>query len=142
MLDKEMRKPVSVPKHVFTISDSEGQSKNFTVKQADKLVRYTVDDVAAVVDTCVEIIKEAITKGESITYMGLGTLALKYRPPRVTKIFWGNGGAVEVPPHWYPRFTPGTGLKRCAKLYELSIQDKAPIDLPAFYDEDGEEDAD
>ena len=33
----DIKKPVSIPKQVFHISDDEGNSKDFTVKKTDKL---------------------------------------------------------------------------------------------------------
>ena len=42
MREKDIRKPVSIPKQVFHISDDEGNSRDFVVRKTDKSVQFTI----------------------------------------------------------------------------------------------------
>lgn len=46
----DIRKPISIPKQVFHISDDEGNSKDFTIKKIDKTAIYTKDDVDNIIN--------------------------------------------------------------------------------------------
>lgn len=124
MRENNMRKPVSTPKHVFHISDDEGNSKDFVIKKSDKSVLYTVDDVEAVVNTCIDVIKEVIQTGEPISIKGLGTLGLHHRKARRT-VHPETGKPVEVAARYVPKFSFGNDLRRCAKIFELSLEDNS-----------------
>lgn len=134
----DIRKPVSIPKQVFHISDDEGHSKDFVVRKTDKSVLYTTDDVEAIVDTCLAVVADSIRHGEEITIRGFGTLGLRYRKPRVLKHV-ETGEEVTVEGRYMPRFYVGSELRMAAKVYELSLSDGL-IDepLPIYNDEDGE----
>jgi nucleoid DNA-binding protein len=136
--DGDIRKPISIPKQVFHISDDEGHSKDFVVRKTDKSVIYTVEDVEAIIDTCLAVIEDSIKHGEPITLRGFGTLGLRYRKPRVLKHV-ETGEEVTAEGRYVPRFYFGNDLRMAAKVYELSLADGL-IDepLPIYNDEDGE----
>lgn len=139
MRDRGLRKQISIPKHVFHISDDEGNNKDFVVKKTDKSVLYTADDIEAVLDACQYVIQEAMKAGDEISIRGFGTLGLKYRKPRIAKNVL-DGEPIRMEGHYVPKFVSGNDLKRCAQVYEQSVTDKklrAP--LPIF-SEDNEED--
>ena len=121
--ENNIKKPVSVPKQVFHISDNDGNYKDFTVKQTDKKVIYTVEDVAAVIEACQSVIEDALKRGEPISIHGFGSLALRYREPRRTKQI-GTDKEVEVKGRYVPKFAFGNNLRMCAKVYELSLADR------------------
>lgn len=126
----DIKKPVSIPKQVFHISDNEGNSKDFTIKKTDKSVLYTRDDVAAIVDACLYVIQELLKRGEPISFHGFGTLGLNYRKPRATKCV-GTEEDVVIKGRYVPKFSFGNDLRMCAKIYELSLNDKLPEPEPA-----------
>lgn len=138
------KKRVSIPKQVFHISDNNGNTRDFSVKSFDKNVIYTIDDVSAVVDACVETMMDAIRHGEEITVRGFGTLGLKLRAPRVIRHV-ETGERVEVPAHYVPRFYVGHDLSICAKLFNQDLGDgiltleDSNNDLCDDNPEDGEE---
>jgi len=140
-----IRKLVSLPKQVFHISDDEGNQKDFIVKKTDKGVLFTTDDIEAILDTCLEVIEEAMKRGEPVSVRGFGTLGLKYRKPRATKIP-GTEEWVDVESRYIPKFCFGSTLRMCAKIYELSLADRnldAPLPMIEERDEaDGAADAD
>ena len=144
MREKDIRKPVSSPKHVFHISDDEGNHKDFVVRKVDKGVLFTNDDVAAVLDTCLAVIEETIKAGGYVSIRGFGALGLKYRKPRsINRI--ETGEKIDIEGRFFPKFTIGKDLRMCAKVYELSLTDaeNAEINqnLPIFYDlDDGDSD--
>ena len=76
MRENDIRKPISIPKQVFHISDDEGNHKDFTVKKIDKTVLYTADDIEAILDTLQFVIQEAVKAGEEIS---IRDIALKIK---------------------------------------------------------------
>lgn len=142
MRENNIRKLISSPKQVFHISDDDGNQKDFIVKKSDKGVLYTVDDVEAVLDTCLAVIEEAMRRGEAVSVRGFGTLGLKYRKPRATKVP-GTEEWVDIESRYIPKFTFGNDLRMCAKVYELSLADKQlDVALPVFDEEGGDDDVD
>lgn len=128
----DMRKPISIPKHTLFITDDAGNSTQFSVKRQDKAYLYTAEDVSSVIEACLYVIKKNMSEGESLTFMGYGTLGLSFRKTRATKDM-NTGETITIPGHYIPKFTPGKKLKTCAKIYEESISDvveqkKKPFD--------------
>ena len=136
-----VRKPISSPKHVFHISDDEGNKKDFVIKQSDKDVNYTIEDVEAVLDTCLAVIEDTLKHGGSISIQGFGSLVLNYWKPRTTRVV-NTDNVVDIEGRHIPKFLVGNNLRLCAKLYDLSLKDKAPDESPPILDEEGETDAD
>lgn len=138
MRERNIRKSITVPGHTFHISDDEGNRKDFKVRQTDKSVLFTKEDVAAVIEACMDVIQEAVRTGEEVSIHGFGKLGLKYRKPRtVTNVL--DGSPVDAPGGYVPRFISGNELIRCAQLYTQSIEDRKINDpLPVFTEEDGE----
>lgn len=133
--DNGDKKPVSIPKQTFTISDNEGNKKTFTVKHRDKTAIYTIDDVEKIVDAALEIICESLQKGEPISFQGFGSLSLKYRKPRETKMI-GTDETRVVPGKYVPKFYAGNDLKLAAKLFEISLDDGMQIAEPVYDETD------
>ena len=122
MRENDIRKPISMPKQVFHISDDEGNHKNFVLQKKDKTALFTVDDVRAVVDTCLYVIGEVLKKGDHVVVQGFGEIGLEYRKPRTLRHV-ETGEIVEAVGHYVPKFTFGKDLRMCAKIYELSLAD-------------------
>lgn len=126
--ENDLRKPVSVRKHTFHITDDEGNSADFNIRQQEKSVLYTADDVANIIDASLAVILDAIRKGEEISVKGFGTLGLHYRAARRTKEP-NSGEWCEVDARYVPKFAYGNDLRMAAKLYEVSLAEK-PESLP------------
>lgn len=124
MRQNNVRKPVKAYRKVFHISDDEGNQKDFVVRENKKTVLYTIDDIEVVLDSFIDVIKEALKDGENITIHGFGTLGLHYRKPRATKKV-GTDEWVSVDGRYVPKFNFGNELRMCAKLYELSPEEAA-----------------
>lgn len=131
-----IKKPVSIPKQVFHISDNEGNTKDFTIKKTGKSVLYTNDDVTAIIDACLYVIQESLKRGEPISFHGFGTLGLNYRKPRTTKCVRTDDDVI-IEGRYVPKFSFGNDLRMCAKIYELSLNDNMPEPEP-IYDETDE----
>jgi nucleoid DNA-binding protein len=114
-----IRKPVSVKKQTFHITDEEGNTADFHIKQQDKNVIYTVDDTMNVIDACIAVIIDAIKNGEEISIKGFGNLGLHYRAARRTKEPI-SGEWIEIEARYVPKFSYGNDLRMAARLYELS----------------------
>lgn len=120
--NNDIRKPVISPKHVFHISDDCGNSKDFVVKQSDRNLLFTIMDVENIVDACLDVIIKLLANGDSITFRGFGTLGLRYRKGR--RMRDNSGEWIDCPPGFMPKLVCGKDLKRSAKLYEVSLQEK------------------
>lgn len=121
--ENNMRKPVSVKKHTFHITDDEGNSADFNIKQRDKAVLYTVDDATNVIDACLAVILDAIRKGEEINIKGFGCLGLHYRAARRTKEP-NSGEWCEIEARYVPKFAYGNDLRMAARLYEVNLAER------------------
>lgn len=136
------RKTVSLPRQVFHISDDNGNQKDFIVKKADKEVLYTIDDVAIILDALIFAIKESLKVGDPVTIHGFGTFGLRYRKPRQTKQL-GTDDTITIDGRFVPKFSFGNDLRLCAKIYEMSFDDRMKVpDLPEEDFEYEEEDGD
>lgn len=137
MRANNIRKPIHSQKHVIHISDDDGNKKDIIIKKNDTGVLFTSDDVESVVDACMCVIKESLKRGEDISIRGFGTLGLHHRKARATK-HPKTGESVDIDARYVPKFSFGNDLRMCAKIYELSINDKL-CELPPVDDcEDGE----
>ena len=114
-----IRKPVSVKKQTFHITDEDGNTADFHIKHQEKNVLYTVDDTANVIDACIAVILDAIKNGEEISIKGFGSLGLHYRAARRTKEP-NSGEWCEIEARYIPKFSYGNDLRMAARLYELS----------------------
>ena len=111
------RKPVSIPKQQFTITDEAGNSRVFNVKRADKEVLYTMDDVKRIIDVLVDVIVDTIKHGEPISLKKIGTLHIHYRAARKTRIP-GTSKWVDIPAHYVPKLEYSSALLEAARIYE------------------------
>ena len=118
-----LRKPVSVRKHTFHITDDEGNSADFNIRQQEKNVLYTVDDTANIIDACLAVILDAIRNGEDVNIKGFGCLGLHYRAARRTKEPI-SGEWCTVDARYVPKFAYGNDLRMAARLYEVSLAEK------------------
>lgn len=116
--DENVRKPICIPKHSFFISDNEGNTKEFQVKRRDKTVMYSVGDVEAIVDACLDVVSEMVKAGEEVNVHGFGVLNVIKRAERST--ITPNGDKCVIEAHYVPKFTAGKRLRMAAKLYELN----------------------
>ena len=112
-----IRKPITLPKHTFEISDDEGNTKKFYVKKKDKTVMYSQRDVEVVVDACLEVITDAVQNNEEISIHGFGVLDTYKRAGRM--VVAPTGEKIMTDAHYVPRFTAGKQLRIAAKLYEI-----------------------
>jgi len=115
-------KPVTIPRRTFLISDNDGNECKFHVKQVDKRVSYTQQDVAVITDAFLSTIEDALRRGEQISIYGFGVLEPHYRAARST-IIPGTDESVKVEERYVPKFSPGKNLRMAVKLWELSKKD-------------------
>lgn len=120
--ENNVRKPISIKKHTFHITDDDGNAANFHIKQQDKNVIYTVDDALNVIDACIAVIVDALKNGEEINIKGFGNLGLHYRAARRTKEP-NTGEWCVIEARYVPKFSYGNDLRMAARLYELSNAD-------------------
>lgn len=121
--DNNIRKPVCVQKQVLHISDDDGNTKDFVIKKNDTSVAFTADDIDAVIDACIYVIQDALKHGDNVSVRGFGSLYLHHRKARTTK-HPTTGEVVDVDARYVPKFVSGNDLKMCAKIYELSMEEK------------------
>lgn len=134
MRSNGIKKTVKLPRQVFTISDNEGNSKEFIVKKSDKLVNLNIEDVTNVIDACIAVIEDSLKNGEHVSVHGFGSLGLHYRKPRKTKRI-DTGEDVDVPGRFVPKFTYGNELRLAANIYEASLSDILTETVEYCFDE-------
>lgn len=139
--ENNFRKPVSSKKQVFHISDDNGNSKDFVVKQSEKTVMYTIKDIEIFIDAYMSVIEDALKRGESVTIRNFGTFGLKYRKPRTAR-HPDTGELVEIDARYVPKFTFANGLRMAAKNYELLLAENNYTEPLPLFDEDSEEEED
>ena len=115
-------KPVTIPRRTFFISDSDGSECKFHVKQTDKRVGYTQQDVAVITDAFLSAIEDALRRGDRVSIYGFGILEPHYRAARST-VIPGTKEAVNVESRYVPKFSAGKNLRLAVKLWELSEKD-------------------
>lgn len=136
----DIRKPVKIKKHVFTVTDQDGSEANFTVKRADKNVLYSVDDAANIIDAFVAVVRDALQHGEEVAVKGFGTFVVEKRAARMTK-HPVTGETCLVPERYVPKFYFGNDLRMAARVYELSLKDLEQAERLHSLESEGESDA-
>lgn len=127
-------KVVTSPRHVFHISDDEGNKKDFIVRKTDKTVSLNSKDVNAVLDAACDVLLDILRNGDALSISGIGSLGLKYRKPRKINDRFNSGDWIETSGKYVPNFTSGKDLKIAAKLYELSLIDDEITEDPPLED--------
>lgn len=125
--ESNIKKSVHVPRQVLHISDNEGNSKDFTVKGADKEIAFTSADVSAVLDAVSKVVVDTLMRGDNITVHGFGSIGLQYRKPRATKKI-GTDEDIVIAGRYVPKFIFGNELRMAARMYELSLDDRVTLD--------------
>lgn len=115
--EMDARKPVSIPKQQFTITDDSGNSRSFHVKRRDKEVLYTVDDIRQILDAAIDVVLDTVKHGESISIKKLGTLHIHFREARKTRIP-GTRQWTDIPAHYVPKLEYSSALREAARIYE------------------------
>lgn len=139
--ERGVRKPVSIPKHKFTIIAPDGDRADFTVKQSDMEVIYTVNDVSIIIDAICDTIVDALKSGDNISIYDFGTLRLHRRAARKVKQP-GTETWYDVEERLVPKFIYGKRLSMAARSYELIMNDldkEKEIDSDFDIDEIGDE---
>lgn len=122
------RKSVSIPKHTFHISDDDGNTSHFTVKERDKTVIYTVDDVAKIFESCLEVLLDCVRAGMVVNFIGFGSFrAKRHRGHRVRDVN-AHGEDLIIEDYYVPRFTAGKHLRLAAKMYGLYVKEHPELE--------------
>lgn len=74
----------------------------------------TKKDAAAVVDAVIEVVTEALSKGERVRITGFGTFEVRERAAR-TGYNPQTGEPIDIPATKYPAFKAGKQLKEIVK---------------------------
>lgn len=133
--ENNIKRPISIPKQVFTFSDNEGNSKSFSIKKRDKYEIYTINDVTNIIEAALAIILDQIKHGGEIEIRGFGKLGVRYREARSTKDV-NTGEPITIAPRYVPRFNFGNELRNCAKIYGMSLSDRMPEQESLYTDEE------
>lgn len=137
----DVKMDVSIPKHVFHISDDEGNTRDFVVKSSNRRYIYNADDINAILEAFLVTIQDTLRRGEVVNIQGFGKFWMKYRKARATKNLQ-TGEMVPVKARFVPWFTPGKETKQTAKLYQLDQEDKGLFPPKEFLDVQPDEDGD
>ena len=134
----DVRKDMPAKKHVFYISDDEGNSKKFSVTQQGRGVHFNIADVEAIIDAMLFVINEAIKRGEQVNLLGFGAFKLRHLKHISVKDF-NSDGTIDIPDRYTVKFVPGCDMKNSAAVYGTSIEDMRAITLPLGLAEDDDD---
>lgn len=118
-----MRKPVSALRSVLHISDDTGQSHDFIIRKPATALLYCKKDITKIVDACLDVIVDAMQRGEDIAFYSFGKIGIHYRAARDT-IHPRTKQPVHIDERYTVKFFPGGELKRAAKLYSLNLKEQ------------------
>lgn len=118
----DYRKNFTVPRHSLHITDDDGNICTFRVKEADKSIAFTKQDVAAFIEAFMDVVEDGLKAGDEVSVYGFGSIRPHYRAARSTKNPW-TGDSVDVEARYVPKFDPGKRLRIAVRLWELSQKD-------------------
>lgn len=90
--------------------------KELAAKIAEKLKEDKVKKVLAekIIDTALEMITDALSKGQKVRLVGFGNFLVRTRAARVGRNPQ-TGAKIEIPQSKSPAFVPGINLKKVIK---------------------------
>lgn len=124
--DNGFRKKTPDRTKVFTISDDAGNENSFTIKIKGGEYQLTKPEVAYIFDTFLEVIKDNIRHGIETNIHGFGSMIVHKREARAVKMP-GTEQWVDVVERYLPKFNFGNELRAAAKIYEASLDNRAPF---------------
>lgn len=127
--DNDIKKSVNVPKAVFTISDKNGNKKDFSVASPPGEVGYTIDDVKKIMQAVYAVIEDSVRHGESISFYGIGRFVMQKMMGKMCKAP-GTGEWYEIPTRYVVKFKPGSLLRMAAQTYNSQLKDASMGSLP------------
>lgn len=114
--ENKARKHVEVRRRKLYIEDEFGHRHPFYVKPYHSNVVYNYRDVMLIVNSCMEVIKDCLRTGDTLKFIGLFSLGLKYRQDIETTCVNTNERIV-IPGRYLPKFSYGRELRACAMSY-------------------------
>lgn len=132
---KRVRKMVPAIKQKLYIRDDDGNESQFVVKREQRGYLLNEADVSAVLDALLETLLEFIKNGEELKLYGIGTIGLRYVPPRTINYIDGSG-VNTTEGSWRPRFVPGKHMTMAAKAYGMKVEEEGGRIPPVTEEED------
>lgn len=120
--DAGIRKPVSVSKERFTITDDYGDKAVFTIDRKDRMLHYNATDVCNIMDALIAVVEDCMRRGEGVGVRGFGQLEVRktkeHRVREPDQEIWHT-----IPERYRPKFTAGANLSSAAMSYGLQEKD-------------------
>ena len=85
---------------------------------AERFPQLVAKDADFAVKMILDVLSEALVKGDRIEIRGFGSFSLNYRPPRVGRNP-KSGDKVSVPEKWVPHFKAGKELRERVDKAEI-----------------------
>ena len=120
----DVRKPIQAQKTVLHISNDSGEHTDFVIRKPATGLLFTKKDVSTIVDATLAIVADALQRGEEVSIYGFGSLGVQERAARRIK-HPETGESMIVDAHYIPKFVFGNELRKAARVYELSLKDRA-----------------
>lgn len=125
-----VKKPVSIPRQKYTITDEEGNSRSFTVKRKDHMTYYTVEDIRQMFNAFIAIMIDAMRHGDPVYIQQIGTFGIVLR--RATKVrVPGTNEWKSIPEHYVPRIRWSEPMREAARIYESYLRENIDVSMPA-----------
>jgi|SRR5690606_34609907 len=100
----------------YIVSKMEGSSVNKTelISAVAQKSGLTKKDTEKVVNSFIDVVQEALAKGDTVAILGFGTFLAKERPAREGRNP-RTGEPIQIPAAKVPVFRPGKGLRDAVK---------------------------
>ena len=118
--NNNIRKPVSIPRQTFTITDDEGHSRVFTVKRRDRLILYNMGDIRDIMDAFIQVMIECVARGDVVQLPRIGSISAQFRAETKVRIP-GSHKWKTVPAHYIPKARFAKAMFDAAKIYEAFL---------------------
>lgn len=120
--ERDERKEIRAQQMRLKVVGEGGQEHTFVVKDEKRTVMYNQDDVDRFFTAMIDIIEDAVRRGDTITIPGFGSLFVKYKSPH-RMAHPVTGEPMMTKGRYYPSFSPGHRLKMAACAYSLIVNE-------------------
>ena len=115
------KKPIATERHSFYVTDDEGNSAEFIIREKSRDVIYTAADVEKFVDACISVILKALENGEEINIHGFASVKLITKGARKMHSV-RTGEIIELDEFCVPVFSAGADIKKAARVFDRTIR--------------------
>lgn len=123
LLENNVKKHVPPTRTTFHITDDSGHKSDFIVRKEQSPLKFTIEDVLYILETCFAVIAESLRIGDKVSLPGFGAFYLKRRAARISP-HPKTGEPQEIKEHYIVKFDDGKLLRTAATIYSRNADVK------------------